>query len=96
MKQYVMAIDQGTTSSRCVLYNKKGAMVSMAQKEFTQIYPQPGWVEHNAEEIWETQLFVCREALAKIGAFWDDIAAIGITNQRETTIVWDKTTGKPV
>lgn len=96
MKQYIMAIDQGTTSSRCVLYNKKGAMVSMAQKEFTQIYPKPGWVEHNAEEIWETQLLVCREALAKIGAFWDDIAAIGITNQRETTIVWDKETGKPI
>ena len=69
MKQYIMAIDQGTTSSRCVLYNKKGAMVSMAQKEFTQIYPKPGWVEHNAEEIWETQLLVCREALAKISAF---------------------------
>ena len=96
MKQYIMAIDQGTTSSRCVLYNKKGAMVSMAQKEFTQIYPKPGWVEHNAEEIWDTQLLVCREALAKIGAFWDDIAAIGITNQRETTIVWDKETGKPI
>ena len=96
MKQYVMAIDQGTTSSRCVLYNKKGAMVSMAQKEFRQIYPQAGWVEHDALEIWETQLFVCREALAKIGAFWDDIAAIGITNQRETTVIWDKNTGKPV
>ena len=95
MKQYVMAIDQGTTSSRCVLYNKKGAMVSMAQKEFRQIYPQAGWVEHDALEIWETQLFVCREALAKIGAFWDDIAAIGITNQRETTVVWDKNTGQP-
>ena len=96
MKQYVMAIDQGTTSSRCVLYNKKGAMVSMAQKEFRQIYPQAGWVEHDAAEIWQTQLLVCREALAKIGAFWDDIAAIGITNQRETTVVWDKNTGKPV
>ena len=96
MKQYMMAIDQGTTSSRCVLYNKKGAMVSMAQKEFRQIYPQAGWVEHDAMEIWQTQLLVCREALAKIGAFWDDIAAIGITNQRETTVVWDRNTGKPV
>lgn len=96
MAKYIMALDAGTTSNRCILFNAKGEICSMAQKEFTQIFPRPGWVEHDADEIWETQLSVCREALAKIGAKADDIAALGITNQRETTVVWDKNTGKPV
>lgn len=96
MAKYVMALDQGTTSSRCILFDKSGQMISVAQKEFTQIYPKPGWVEHNALEIWETQLQVAREAMAKVNAKASDIAAIGITNQRETTVVWDKNTGKPV
>jgi len=91
-----MALDQGTTSSRCILFNEGGEMISVAQQEFTQIYPQPGWVEHNAEEIWETQITVAKEAMAKIGATYQDIAAIGITNQRETTVVWNKKTGKPI
>lgn len=95
-KKYVMALDQGTTSSRCILFDKKGNMVSMAQKEFTQIYPQTGWVEHDAMEIWSSQYGVAAEAMAKIGADAKDIDAIGITNQRETTIVWDKNTGVPV
>ncbi len=96
MKKYVMALDAGTTSSRCILFNKKGEMVSVAQKEFTQHFPKPGWVEHDANEIWSTQLGVVVEAVLKAGATADDIAAIGITNQRETTIVWDKATGEPV
>ena len=96
MAKYVMALDAGTTSNRCILFNEKGEMCSVAQKEFTQYYPQPGWVEHNADEIWNTQLGVAVEAMNKIGATADDIAAIGITNQRETTIVWDKNTGIPV
>lgn len=96
MADYVMALDAGTTSNRCILFNKKGEICSTAQKEFTQIYPQPGWVEHDANEIWATQLAVAQEALKKIGATAKDIAAIGITNQRETTIVWDKNTGEPV
>lgn len=96
MAKYVMALDQGTTSSRCILFNQKGLIESVAQKEFTQIYPKAGWVEHNAIEIWDTQLEVAREAMAKIGAAASDIAAIGITNQRETTVVWNKNTGKPV
>lgn len=96
MAKYVMALDQGTTSSRCILFNQKGLIESVAQKEFTQIYPKPGWVEHNAMEIWETQLEVAKEAMAKVGAHASDIAAIGITNQRETTVVWNKHTGKPV
>jgi glycerol kinase len=96
MAKYVMALDQGTTSSRCILFNQKGLIESVAQKEFTQIYPKAGWVEHNAMEIWDTQLEVAREAMAKIGAEASDIAAIGITNQRETTVVWNKNTGKPV
>ncbi len=91
-----MAIDAGTTSNRAILFDKSGSICSMAQKEFTQIFPQPGWVEHNASEIWSTQLGVCVEAMSKIGATADDIAAIGITDQRETTIVWDKKTGDPV
>ncbi|MBP3216413.1 MAG: glycerol kinase GlpK [Clostridium sp.] len=96
MAKYVMALDAGTTSNRCILFNEKGEMCSVAQKEFTQYYPQPGWVEHDASEIWQTQLFVAREAMKKIGATYEDIAAIGITNQRETTIVWDRKTGQPV
>ena len=96
MAKYVMALDAGTTSNRCILFNEKGEICSVAQKEFTQIYPQPGWVEHNANEIWDTQLLVCRQAMEQIGATAEDIAAIGITNQRETTIIWDKKTGEPV
>ena len=96
MSKYVMALDAGTTSSRCILFNKEGKMISVAQKEFTQHFPQPGWVEHDANEIWSTQLGVAVEAMVKAGASAKDIAAIGITNQRETTIVWDKKTGEPV
>ena len=96
MAKYVMALDAGTTSNRCILFNEKGEMCSVAQKEFTQYFPKPGWVEHDANEIWSTQLGVAVEAMSKIGATADDIAAIGITNQRETTIVWDKNTGEPV
>ncbi len=94
--KYVMALDQGTTSSRCILFDKAGNICSVAQKEFKQIFPQPGWVEHDAEEIWFTTLEVSRTAMRKIGATADDISAIGITNQRETTVVWDKETGKPI
>ncbi len=96
MAKYVMALDSGTTSNRCILFNERGEMCSVAQKEFTQFFPQPGWVEHDANEIWQTQLAVAREAMRKIGAGYEDIAAIGITNQRETTIVWDRKTGQPV
>ena len=96
MAQYMMAFDAGTTSNRCILFNERGEIVSSAQKEFTQIFPKPGWVEHNANEIWATQLGVAVEAMGKIGAAAGDIAAIGITNQRETTIVWDRHTGEPV
>ncbi|MBQ8326841.1 MAG: glycerol kinase GlpK [Lachnospiraceae bacterium] len=96
MKKYIMALDQGTTSSRCILFNHEGQICSVAQKEFTQIYPKPGWVEHNPLEIWSSQLSVAVEAMGKIGASVEEIAAIGITNQRETTICWDKTTGKPI
>ena len=96
MAKYVMALDAGTTSNRCILFNERGEICSVAQKEFTQIYPQAGWVEHDANEIWATQIGVAQEAMAKIGASADDIAGIGITNQRETTIVWDKATGEPV
>ena len=96
MKKYVMALDAGTTSNRAILFDKKGQIVSSAQKEFPQIFPKPGWVEHDAAQIWSTQLGVCVEAMSKIGAGAQDIAAIGITNQRETTIVWDKNTGEPV
>ncbi len=96
MAKYVMSLDAGTTSNRCILFNEKGEMCSVAQKEFTQFFPQPGWVEHDANEIWQTQLSVAREAMQKVGATAEDIAAIGITNQRETVIVWDKVTGQPV
>jgi len=96
MAKYVMALDAGTTSNRCILFNEKGEICSVAQKEFTQYFPKPGWVEHDANEIWSTQLGVAVEAMSKIGASAEDISAIGITNQRETTIVWDKATGDPV
>lgn len=96
MKSYIMALDQGTTSSRCILFDKKGKICSVAQREFTQIFPNPGWVEHDPMEIWSSQIGVAAEAMSKIGASAGDIAAIGITNQRETTIVWERATGKPV
>ena len=96
MGKYILALDQGTTSSRCIIYDKKGNMISVAQKEFTQIYPKDGWVEHDAMEIWSTQMGVAQEALLKIGCTYEDIEAIGITNQRETTVVWDKETGMPI
>ena len=96
MSKYIMALDAGTTSNRCILFNKKGQIISVAQKEFTQYFPKPGWVEHDANEIWSSQLGVAVEAMAKIDATANDIAAIGITNQRETTIVWDKNTGEPI
>lgn len=96
MAKYVMALDAGTTSNRAILFNEKGQICSVAQKEFRQIFPKPGWVEHDANEIWSTQLGVCVEAMSKIGATAEDIAAIGITNQRETVVVWDKKTGEPV
>lgn len=95
-QKYVMALDQGTTSSRCILFDHSGEICSLAQKEYTQYYPKPGWVEHNPREIWSSQLSVAIEAMAEVGATASDIAAIGITNQRETTIVWDKKTGEPV
>ncbi len=96
MKKYIMALDQGTTSSRCILFDREGNICSMSQKEFTQIYPQPGWVEHNPMEIWSSQLAVATECMAVVGATHENIAAIGITNQRETTILWDRRTGEPV
>lgn len=96
MDQFIMALDQGTTSSRTIIYNKSGDIVSVAQKEFTQIFPREGWVEHDALEIWATQMTTAQEALLKAGLTYRNIAAIGITNQRETTVVWDKNTGEPV
>lgn len=95
-KRYILALDQGTTSSRAILFDRAGCIVAAAQKEFTQIYPQPGWVEHDALEIWAAQSQVAREAVAKAGADPREIAALGITNQRETTVVWDRRTGQPV
>ncbi|MCD8249952.1 MAG: glycerol kinase GlpK [Lachnospiraceae bacterium] len=94
--KYIMALDAGTTSNRCILFDKAGTMRSVVQREFTQYFPKPGWVEHDANEIWSTMLGVAVEAMSKAGAVAEDIAAIGITNQRETTIVWDKRTGEPV
>ena len=96
MNQYILALDQGTTSSRCILFNHQGEICSVAQKEFTQIYPKPGWVEHDPMEIWSSQLGVLAEAISSIGTNINEIQAIGITNQRETTIVWEKSTGRPV
>ena len=94
--KYIMSLDQGTTSSRCILFDKAGNICSTAQKEFRQIFPQPGWVEHDAMEIWRTTLEVTKNAMEKLNAEASDIAAIGITNQRETTVVWDRTTGEPI
>ena len=96
MKQYVVALDQGTTSSRCIIFDRDQRIVGVAQREFTQIYPKPGWVEHDPMEIWSSQYSVLTEALAQTGIAPEDIAAIGITNQRETTIVWDRQTGRPI
>ena len=96
MGKYIMALDAGTTSNRCILFNEKGERLSVAQREFTQYFPKPGWVEHDADEIWASMLGVAVEAMTKIGADASKIAAIGITNQRETAIVWDKNTGVPV
>ena len=96
MKKYLMALDQGTTSSRCVIFDRNGNAVASASKEFTQYFPQTGWVEHDAEEIWQSQIFCAREALKRSGLAPTEIAGIGITNQRETTIVWEKGTGKPI
>ncbi|MBQ6361063.1 MAG: glycerol kinase GlpK [Lachnospiraceae bacterium] len=96
MGKYLMTFDQGTTSSRCIIFDKEGNIISLAQKEFTQIFPKPGWVEHDPMEIWDTQIAVAAKAMQTAGMHGSDIAAIGITNQRETTIVWDKKTGEPV
>jgi glycerol kinase len=96
MGKYILSLDQGTTSSRAIVFNHAGEILAIAQKEFTQIYPQAGWVEHDASEIWSTQLAVATEAIAKARLNAEDIAAIGITNQRETTVVWDRKTGKPI
>jgi glycerol kinase len=96
MKKYVMALDQGTTSSRCIIFDKSGKIKSMAQKEFTQVYPKPGWVEHDPMEIWSSQISVATEAMAKLNIDAGEISGIGITNQRETIIVWNKNTGQPV
>ncbi|QKJ30628.1 glycerol kinase GlpK [Mucilaginibacter mali] len=96
MEKYILSLDQGTTSSRAIVFNKAGSIVSIAQKEFTQIYPQPGWVEHNAVEIWSSQVSVAAESILNAGLTAKDIAAIGITNQRETTVLWDKRTGEPL
>ncbi len=96
MAEYIMALDAGTTSNRCILFDRYASVCAVAQKEFTQIYPKSGYVEHNANEIWATQLSVAVEAMQKLGIGAEDIAAIGITNQRETTIVWDRQTGEPV
>ncbi|MFM2035087.1 MAG: glycerol kinase, partial [Pseudomonadota bacterium] len=93
---YLLAMDQGTTSSRSIVFDRQGQIVAMAQQELTQIYPQPGWVEHNPLNIWQTQLATAREVLAKAGLTARDIHALGITNQRETTVVWNHKTGQPI
>ncbi len=96
MKKYIMALDQGTTSSRCIIFEKDGGIVSLVQREFPQIFPKEGWVEHNPMAIWSTQIAACTEALMQIGGNWDEISGIGITNQRETVVVWDRVTGTPI
>ena len=96
MKKYIMALDQGTTSSRCILFETDGKIASMVQREFPQIFPKDAWVEHDPLIIWSTQISVATEALLKIGADWDSVYGIGITNQRETVIVWNKETGEPI
>src|SRR6186997_2276584 len=94
--KFILALDQGTTSSRSIVFDKQGNIISVAQKEFKQIFPQPGWVEHDAEEIWSTQFGTVAEAVAKAGITMKQVAGIGITNQRETTVVWERSTGKPI
>ena len=96
MEKYILALHEGTTSSRAILFDQKGKIVSTAQREFTQYFPKPGWVEHDPLEIWSTQAGIAAEATVKKGLTGDNIAAIGITNQRETVVVWDRNTGKPV
>ena len=96
MKTHLLALDQGTSSSRSIVFSAEGAVVAMAQREFRQIYPQPGWVEHDAMEIWQTQLATAQEAIAKAGLAAGDIAALAITNQRETTLLWNRRTGQPL
>src|SRR5260370_305314 len=94
--KYILALDQGTTSSRAIVFDRAGSIKAVAQKEFVQIFPEPGWVEHNPNEIWATQAGVAAEALAEAGLASSDIAAIWITNQRETTVVWERKTGRPI
>src|SRR5688572_32340924 len=94
--KYILALDQGTTSSRAIVFDHAGSIVATAQKEFPQIFPKPGWVEHDPREIWSTQAGVAAEVLTKANVKAADVAAIGITNQRETTVVWDRTTGQPI
>ena len=96
MKPYILSLDQGTTSSKAIVFNRSGEIVARENREFRQVYPRPGWVEHDPMEIWESQVEAARKAMAKAGLSAEDIAAVGITNQRETTVVWDKNTGKPV
>ena len=96
MSKYLMALDQGTTSSRCIIFDRCGNIISMAQKEFPNYFPAEGWVEHDPNEIWNTQLTVTKQAMEKCNVSASDIAAIGITNQRETTVVWNKKTGEPI
>jgi len=96
MDTYILALDQGTTSSRAIVFDRAGRVNSVAQREFRQIYPQPGWVEHDPMEIWESQLGVAQEAIASAGVAASQLAAVGITNQRETTVIWDRATGTPV
>ena len=96
MPQFILAFDQGTTSSRAIVFDHSGSIKAVAQKEFKQIFPRPGWVEHDPNEIWSTQLGVAAEAISKAALTASDIAAIGITNQRETTVVWERATGKPI
>ena len=96
MEEFILSLDQGTTSSRAIVFDRNGLPVAASQKEFTQFYPKPGWVEHDADEIWSTQVGVAHEAITKAGIESANIAAIGITNQRETTVVWDRNTGKPI
>lgn len=96
MSKYILALDQGTTSSRAIIYNQNAEPIASSQKEFEQVFPKPGWVEHNPIEIWESQLSVAKEAIDKAGIQPNEIAGIGITNQRETTVVWNRKTGKPI
>ena len=96
MAQAILALDQGTTSSRAIVFDQGGRILAVSQKEFRQYFPQPGWVEHDADEIWQTQLSTAKSAIRKAGLQAADIAAIGITNQRETTVLWDRQTGQPI